>query len=61
MRDRTGTSYGEAISQAVCEHRTEDLILLQELIEAGQVNSVMDRSYPLEQAAEAHRHIENGH
>jgi NADPH:quinone reductase-like Zn-dependent oxidoreductase len=41
--------------------RPDDLAFLDELIEAGKVTPVVDRTYALADTAEAIRHVESGH
>ena len=42
-------------------NRKEDMVLLIELIEAGKVTPVIDRTYPLKETREAMRYVEDGH
>jgi NADPH:quinone reductase-like Zn-dependent oxidoreductase len=51
----------QRVQPFIAKKSGEDLAVLKELIEAGKVTPVIDKAYPLSEAPEAIRYLENGH
>jgi NADPH:quinone reductase-like Zn-dependent oxidoreductase len=52
---------GQRLRPVFAVTRQQDLLTLKALVESGAITPVIDRAYPLAEAADAVRHLEKGH
>jgi NADPH:quinone reductase-like Zn-dependent oxidoreductase len=57
----TSVTGGKKMRGGVAINNLERMTFIAELAASGKLKSVIDRSYPLEQIAEAFKHVERGH
>jgi NADPH:quinone reductase-like Zn-dependent oxidoreductase len=54
-------SKGKIFTGETIPRDKEDLSILKDLLEAGRIKPVIDRTFPFERIADAHRYVDLGH
>jgi len=52
---------GQRLRAAISKESGDDLEVLRQFVEAGQLTAVIDRTYPLNETADAIAYIAEGH
>ena len=54
------TGSNQKVICAFANETPESLVFVRRLVEEGKVKAIVDKSFPMEQAAEAHKYVEQG-
>jgi NADPH:quinone reductase-like Zn-dependent oxidoreductase len=57
---QTSRSSGRKVICALSMENLEDMELTRKLVEEGKIKAIVDKRFPMERAAEAHRYVESG-
>lgn len=50
---------GKKVICSLAAPQSEDLLIIKGLIDEGKMSTIIDKSFPMERAAEAHRYYES--